>query len=226
MNQILLIDDHSMILNGLASFFQNNSWEICAQLKSLAEVHAFLAKFKANDSAQGNSQGGTTHGKSKSSAIQGSPTKNNAPIALVDIELGNDSGFDAIGPLQDAGIQVVMYSMYSSPSYVVKSIDLGAKGYVSKSASDTELLAAVESVAKGEPYIQKNLVPSLMFSANVFTSLTSKEKKIIECVRQHCDNAQIAAALGITKRTVENHLSRIYDKFGVKNKHELEEKIM
>lgn len=199
MNQIILIDDHSMILNGLAAFFASRSWTILGQFKSLKEVEDFTRKFsRQNDSNT---------------------------VALIDIDLGGESGLDAIRPLSAIGIQSIIYSMYSSSSYVIRAIETGAKGYVSKSATDEELLKAVETVAKGEVYIQQNLVPSFMFSASIFSSLTSKEKAILDCVKMHKDNQQIAEELGITKRTVENHLSRIYDKFGVQNKHQLEEKL-
>ncbi len=199
MNQIILIDDHAMILKGLASFFESRSWTTGGQFKSLKEVEEFTENFQQK--------------------------KDTTTVALVDIDLGGETGLDAIKLLTDIGIKSIIYSMFSSSSYVIRAIETGAKGYVSKSASEEELMKAVEAVAKCEVYIQQDLVPAFMFSASIFSSLTSKEKAIVECIKMHKDNQQIADELGITRRTVENHLNRIYDKFGVQNKHQLEEKL-
>lgn len=201
MNQLILLDDHTMILNGISAFVENNSknWNILAKINSFEKLEAFLNSFSSSETT----------------------------VAVVDIELSKSSesksGFDAIKLLSQHGINSVIYSMYSSPSYLMQATEFGAKGYVSKSADDRELLDAINAVANGETYIEKDLMGKMLQTTNVMLCLTKTEREIASCIKNHLDNQQIAEKLQISKRTVENHLSRLYDKLGAKNRHNLEE---
>lgn len=198
MGNIILLDDHSMILNGLSLFIENTtSNKIICKLQSLNELSVFLRNYDSREKT----------------------------IAIVDIQLNGESGFEAIHTLSNYGIPTLMYSMFSSSAYVVKATELGAKGYITKSASDSELLEAITAVFNNQVYIQKDLVPKFMFTANILNSLTSKEKQIVDFVKEDLSNDEIGEKMNISKRTVENHLSRIYDKFGVQDKHQLRDKL-
>lgn len=201
MKQLILLDDHTMILNGISSYLEKNAkdWQIIAKINSFEKLEIFLRSFSASETT----------------------------VAIVDIELSKSSesksGFDAIKLLSQHGISSILYSMYSSPSYLLQATELGAKGYVSKGADDQELLDAINAVAENKTYIQKDLMGKMVQTTNILLCLTKTEKEIIACIKNHMDNQQIADKLQISKRTVENHLSRIYDKLGTKNRHNLEE---
>lgn len=201
MKQLILLDDHTMILNGISSFIENSTedWNIIAKLNSYENLETFLKTFSSSEPV----------------------------VAVVDIELSKASesktGFDAIRLLSQSGINSVVYSMYSTPSYLMQATEFGAKGYVSKSADDSELLEAINTVAKGESYIQKDLAEKMIQRTNVMLCLTKREREIAVCIKNHMDNQQIAEKFQISVRTVENHLSRLYDKLGTKNRHNLEE---
>lgn len=201
MKQLILLDDHTMILNGISSFIENSTkdWNIIAKLNSYENLETFLKTFSSSEPV----------------------------VAVVDIELSKASesktGFDAIRLLSQSGINSVVYSMYTSPSYLMQATEFGAKGYVSKSADDSELLEAINTVAKGESYIQKDLAEKMIQRTNVMLCLTKREREIAVCIKNHMDNQQIAEKFQISVRTVENHLSRLYDKLGTKNRHNLEE---
>ena len=201
MKQLILLDDHTMILNGISSFIENSTkdWNIIAKLNSYENLETFLKTFSSSEPV----------------------------VAVVDIELSKASesktGFDAIRLLSQSGINSVVYSMYTSPSYLMQATEFGAKGYVSKSADDSELLEAINTVAKGELYIQKDLAEKMIQRTNVMLCLTKREREIAVCIKNHMDNQQIAEKFQISVRTVENHLSRLYDKLGTKNRHNLEE---
>lgn len=201
MKQLILLDDHTMILNGISSFIENRTkdWNIIAKLNSYENLETFLKTFSSSEPV----------------------------VAVVDIELSKASesktGFDAIRLLSQSGINSVVYSMYTSPSYLMQATEFGAKGYVSKSADDSELLEAINTVAKGESYIQKDLAEKMIQRTNVMLCLTKREREIAVCIKNHMDNQQIAEKFQISVRTVENHLSRLYDKLGTKNRHNLEE---
>ncbi|MCR4823667.1 MAG: response regulator transcription factor [Treponema sp.] len=199
MKNIVLLDDHPVILGGISALLERNSeWKVIAKLGSINQVNEFLAEYQSSD-------------------IQ--------TVALLDIELNGESGFDAIPLFVNRGINVLMYSMFSSSAYILRSSELGAKGYLSKSTSEEEILQALSDVAEGKPYIQKDFIPKLIFTANIMNSLTKKEKIIIDYVNQDLENNLIAEKMGISVRTVENHLSHIYDKFGVQNKLQIKEMI-
>ncbi|MCQ2611582.1 MAG: response regulator transcription factor [Treponema sp.] len=201
MKQLILLDDHTMILNGISSFIENSTkdWNIIAKLNSYENLETFLKTFSSSEPV----------------------------VAVVDIELSKASesktGFDAIRLLSQSGINSVVYSMYTSPSYLMQATEFGAKGYVSKSADDSELLEAINTVAKGESYIQKDLAEKMIQRTNIMLCLTKREREIAVCIKNHMDNQQIAEKFQISVRTVENHLSRLYDKLGTKNRHNLEE---
>lgn len=93
--------------------------------------------------------------------------------------MNGESGFDSISLFRKAGIKVLMYSMFASPSYVVRSSELGANGYISKSASESELIEALNKIFSGKSYIQKDLVLELMFTTNILSSLTNAEKNCL-----------------------------------------------
>ena len=95
------------------------------------------------------------------------------------------------------------------------------KGFVSKNARKAEILDAVRTVARGGTYIQKDLIPSMMYVSSILVSLTNKERELLDLISEHLPNEIIASRLGISKRTVENYVSRIFDKFNVKNRYEL-----
>ena len=140
---------------------------------------------------------------------------------MVDIKLETESGFDAADFLVRRGVDCLMYSSFSNAGFVVKTMEHKIKGFVSKNAGKSEILDAVRTVARGETYIQKDLIPGMMYVSSILVSLTKKERELLDLISEHLPNEIIAARLGISKRTVENYVSRIFDKFNVKNRYEL-----
>ena len=77
-------------------------------------------------------------------------------------------------------------------------------------------------VSRGETYIQKDLIPDMMYVSGIMVTLTKKEREFLDLISEHLPNEEIAKRLNLSKRTVENYVSRIFDKFNVKNRYELE----
>ena len=93
---------------------------------------------------------------------------------------------------------------------------------ISKMADFSVVLEALETVAAGGTYVQENLLPDRLNTyEKVCAALTKKERQIIECLVLGYDNTRISKTLGISERTVTNHLSRIYDKTQSSGKQEL-----
>jgi len=87
------------------------------------------------------------------------------------------------------------------------------------------LLAAIRAVSDGKTYIQAELVTGLLEVNHITRTFTKKEKLLADALTIHNTNAEVAAALGITEKTVVNYLTILYDKAGVKNKLEFLEKM-
>lgn len=143
-------------------------------------------------------------------------------VALVDIKLEEGSGFDCADFLVSRGVKCLMYSSFSNAGFIVKTMEHKIKGFLSKNADKTEILEAVRAISRGETYIQKDLIPDMMYVSGIMVTLTKKEREFLDLISEHLPNEEIAKRLNLSKRTVENYVSRIFDKFNVENRYELE----
>lgn len=196
MISVISVDDHEMISRGLAQVFsETEDIRVCHFCRTKDGAAAFIG--------------------SKS------PEELSRTVAMVDIKLETESGFDAADFLVRRGVNCLMYSSFSNAGFVVKTMEHKIKGFVSKNAGKAEILDAVRTVARGGTYIQKDLIPGMMYVSSILVSLTKKERELLDLISEHLPNEIIASRLGISKRTVENYVSRIFDKFNVKNRYEL-----
>ena len=196
MIEIISIDDHEMISLGLERVFSETSdIRVSGFCKTKDEVVAFV---------------GTK-----------SPQELNQTIAMIDIKLENESGFDCADFLIGRGISCLMYSSFSNAGFIVKTMEHKIRGFISKNAAQSEILEAIRAVARGETYIQKDLIPDMMYVSGIMVTLTKKERELLDLLGEHLPNELIAEKLGVSKRTVENYVSRVFDKFNVKNRYEL-----
>ena len=115
-----------------------------------------------------------------------------------------------------------MDSSFSNAGFIVKAMERKIKGFISKNADKTEILEAIRTVSKGETYIQKDLISDMMYVSGILVTLTKKERELLDLLSEHLPNEVIAEKMGLSKRTIENYVSRIFDKFNVKNRYELE----
>lgn len=142
-------------------------------------------------------------------------------ILILDLFLGEESGIDLMREVvwKFPSVKILVYSMFSKPGIVTIVLENGAKGFVSKSAPETELLNAIKIVLGGESYVQQNLVPSLFTYRTMLDSFTRQEQNIFKLLLERKTKAQIASELNLASRSLENYLSRIYSKTGC-NDHE------
>lgn len=195
MKKVIIVDDHAMIRNGIKTWLTANSdWRVVAEADSAASFFAQLDSRADELSA-----------------------------AIVDINIGTDNGFDIIrtAGYTHPAVPCLVYSMYDSAGYVLSALDAGAKGYVTKGANERELISALDEVAAGRTYVEQSLIPNMSITANLFSGMTKAEKKVLEFVREGRDNQTIACTLGVSRHTVENYLSRIYDKLGINSREAL-----
>jgi len=195
MKTVVIIDDHEMMRSGLAARLENH-WQIAGSAASLEEAKKL---FKSLD--------------------------NTPDLILLDIELGKEWGLDIIGDKSLGNGKfppVLVYSVYDDYAHVNAAIRSGARGYVCKSQSAAELLEAMEDVSSGKTSFQPTLLQRMAITSDKILGLSKREQEVFSMVQRGKNNKEIAAALGVSIRTIENNLSIIYDKTGAKDRRELE----
>jgi two-component system, NarL family, invasion response regulator UvrY len=85
-------------------------------------------------------------------------------LLLLDLNLSSSSGLELLGRLlkEDKAARILIFSMHSEPFYVVRALKAGASGYISKGADPSELLTAIDHVAKGGQYVEREIAGRLL----------------------------------------------------------------
>jgi len=126
---------------------------------------------------------------------------------LLDVKLGDESGLDLLPATRTTKTAVIVLTAFDYPTYLAAAHRLGAAGFVVKSAPLATLVDEIRRVAAG----------GLVFDGRpaVVVSLTPRERSVVILVVDGKTNDEIAAALGITTRTVEAHLANLVERGGV-----------
>ncbi len=136
-----------------------------------------------------------------------------ADVLLVDVRLGDESGLQLLSDSASRSA-VVVFTAYDYPQYLRAALRLGAAGFVTKSAPTEELLRAVRQAAAG----------GLAFGRRPTASepgLTEREVAVVRLLAEGLSNDEIGVALGITSKSVEAHLGRIFSRTGTHSRTEL-----
>ena len=197
--EVLLVDDHDLMNTGVAALLAGTGCHsVAGQAHTLAEAKRFVE-----------------------AAAEGAEQKMPALI-LLDIQLGKENGLDFITFLKS----LCRAKRIKMPSVLVCSIledhflmrlalEMGATGFVPKSSGSEELLRAINAACLGKFYVPDAHSNKMVEITNVYEQFTMREKEALVLLRQGKSNQQIADAMGILKRTVENIISNIYLKTGV-----------
>jgi DNA-binding NarL/FixJ family response regulator len=137
-------------------------------------------------------------------------------VVLLDIRLGTDSGLrlldEAAATPRPA---IVVLTAYDYPQYADAALRLGAAGFVVKTAPIAELVHAIHRVADG------GLAFSVRPRPSTSRAFSRRELDVVRLVVDGRSNDEIGAALGIGSKTVETHLTRLFERTGVGSRTEL-----
>lgn len=151
-------------------------------------------------------------------ALPSFATLDDIDVAILDISLAQESGFDTLVKIKkDAPfIKCLMLSMYDHVGYISKALELGADGYVTKNAATKELMDALEALEKDENYLSTDISKKLAFGDKQLTSiLTEREKEIFLLLAKGFQPKQIAYYIDTAPKTVMVHRTNIYKKLNV-----------
>lgn len=139
-------------------------------------------------------------------------------VAILDISLVNESGFDTLVKIKQQApfVKCLMLSMYEHVGYISKALELGADGYVTKNAATKELMNSLESLERDENYLSSDISRKLAFGDKCLTSLlTDREKEIFLLLAKGFQPKQIAYHIDTAPKTVMVHRTNIYKKLNV-----------
>ena len=150
-------------------------------------------------------------------------------VVLMDLTMPGIGGIEATRQLLAASphIRVLVLSMVSDDDSVFAALQAGARGYLLKGARKAEILRAVRAVASGEAIFDAAIASRLISyfatpppAAAPFPQLTSREVDILRLLTEHLTNPEIADRLGLTTKTIRNHVSNIFSKLQVASRAE------
>ena len=194
MTRLLVVDDHPIFRDGLAG--------LLATLPDLDDVR--------------------TAGNAEEALRQVADTP--VDVVLMDINLPDASGVEATRLLTERApaTAVLMVTMVDDDDTVLAALAAGARGYVLKDATADEILAAVRTVAAGGAVFGAAVATRILAnrptragarqSLRPAEPLTTREQDVLTLLADGATNRQIARSLGLSLKTVQNHVSRILDK--------------
>lgn len=142
-------------------------------------------------------------------------------VVLVDIRLGERSGLEVLEALRakHPDARVLMLSSFDDEEFVMRSLDLGARGYVLKGDSDTVLLSAVEAAAGGKhalsPQVTDRILGRLLDPPREPERFDPVDLRMLKLVCEGATNAEIGEELYMSDTTVKRRLRRIFAALGV-----------
>ena len=137
-------------------------------------------------------------------------------VLVVDIRLGSDNGLALLHRISDSGgPAVVILTAFDYPQFVDAALRMGASGYVLKTDPIEDLVRAIRQVAAG------GMAFTVRTQRSARRQFSPREAEIVRHVVEGESNDEIGVRLGISARTVEGHLTRIFEHVGVLSRTEL-----
>lgn len=194
---ILIADDHLMVREGLKQIL-----ELDGEIKVVGE---------ANDGYE----------------CLNLINKTNPNVILLDINMPNLDGLQVLTIMKQQHMvnKVIVLTIHNEIDYLIKAMDIGCDGYVLKDSDSATLKKAIFTVYGGETYIESQLTPLLNSSLaerdvmkDKLNDLTKRELEVLKLIANGLFNKEIASKLGISERTVKNHVSNIFRKISVSDR--------
>jgi DNA-binding NarL/FixJ family response regulator len=199
MIKILVVDDHSIVREGLK--------------RILVDTPDMVITDEASNGEEGIKK----------------VMNNDYDMVLLDISLPGRDGLDVLKQLKctNPKIPILILSMYPGEQYAVRSFRAGASGYLTKQSSSDELIDAIQKVAHGKRYIMPSLAEKLAFDLAIdarkflHESLSDREYQVMCMIGSGKTVKEISEVLSLSIRTISTHRAHILKKMQMKNNAQL-----
>jgi DNA-binding NarL/FixJ family response regulator len=196
---VLLADDHAVVADGLASLLRSE-FTVVATVTDGARLLEAARQFRPE-------------------------------VVVTDLAMPGMSGLDALRRLLAGGTvptvpKVIVLTMHADPELAVEALRAGASGFIVKHAAGTELVAAIRSVLRGKTYLSPELAQDVVGmlaepGASGRETLTPRQREVLRLLADGRTMKEVAAALGVSPRTVETHKYQIMAALGLGSTAEL-----
>lgn len=197
MTRIILADDHAVMRTGLRLVLERQQdFEVVGEASDGREAVALTQKLQPD-------------------------------VLVMDIGMPNLNGIEAARQIAAAAPQVavVILSMHSDESYVLRALKAGAKAYLLKESAESDLIGAIRAVAAGKAYfspaVSRMLVEDYVRQLqdreieDSYDLLTTREREILQLIAEGKSNKDIANTLNLSLYTVETHRGNLMEKLGL-----------
>ena len=194
--KLLIADDHEVVRSGLKVIFAGTEIEIVAEVGTGEDAVKY--------------------------AMEGDPD-----VVLLDIRMPKGDGLTALGriKLEKPDMPILMLSTFDNPTYIARSVALGANGYLLKGCTRDALLNAIRTAAAGESAWTRDelrrvtgALATPRLAADIEVPLTQRESEVLRQLAYGLTNKEIAQALHISYETVKEHVQHILRKIGVSDR--------
>ena len=197
--RLLVVDDHEIVRGGLVALLDRRAgFEVVAQAGTVAE------------------------------AVEGA-RRHQPDIVVMDVRLPDGSGIEACREIRAElpGTRVIMLTSYPDEEAVMSAIIAGASGYLLKQIRARDLVAALETVGRGESLLDPGVTEKVLERVRRMASgglddelsaLTAQERKILMLVAEGKTNKEIAAEVFLSDKTVKNYVSSILSKLDLERR--------
>lgn len=145
-------------------------------------------------------------------------------VAVVDLSLKEDSGFEAMRRLRERRprLKMLVFTMHENAGYALQALRLGAMGYVTKDGDPQWLLEAVRNVAQGRRVFSAEVAQASLLNAesgtlDPFSNLSPREFEVLRLATTGLETVEIARSLHLSEKTIYNTMSLIRQKLDVHN---------
>ena len=154
-------------------------------------------------------------------------------IVIMDIGMPLLNGLDAAAQIMREcdGVSIIILSMYTDESYIVRALDAGARGYLLKDTADDDIERAIRCVATGRPFFSPLIAQALLNDylrlmrerrvQDSYELLTDREREVLQLLAEGKSNKEAATVLDLSPHTIETHRQNLMQKLGLHNTAEI-----
>ncbi len=154
-------------------------------------------------------------------------------VVIMDIAMPNLNGIDATSQIakKNPGTGVIMLSVHSDESYLLRALNAGAKGYLLKDSAELDVVMAVRAVSRGRPFFSPAITKTMLEDymrylqqrniQDSYELLTDREREILQLLAEGKSNKEVANLLNLSLYTVETHRTHLMQKLNLHNTAEI-----